>query len=356
MPDALRQRLCRRNGQGVGAARSQSGFTGAKRTRDRSCSDTVFLGQRMSKHTNFVAQRRTEAQTLSTIVEKLVALSKPFAEVQGIDLQVRLVEGAARRAEELRQLAERLQESVLPFFIEDERGRPVRKGSCVLVRLDSDYYAFTAAHVIRGAASSRLWAPPGGKSGKLLPFPWSTSFSTSGGSRDPFDGGVFVLPASTLGSFARCIFLTGSEIDEGDEPDDRKLASCYFVLGYPESRRRVKISHGTHFIHQESFHCTTTPVDAAEYRQENRSQSDHILLDFDHKDIRVAGMRVTPPRLQGVSGGGLFHISRNTCQGPLVAIATDNPRNSRLIIGTRLKHFLAMARDLKATASPELFQ
>jgi hypothetical protein len=128
------------------------------------------------------------------------------------------------------------------------------------------------------------------------------------------------------------------------------------VLGYSASRTQVRISHERRQIEQKSFHCMTSPVAAAEYAREDVPQPDHLLLDFDHKDIVVAKRRVTPPRLQGVSGGGVFHISRDTLQGPLVAIATRNLRNSRLIVGTRLKHFLSMAREMKATVSPALFQ
>jgi len=57
-------------------------------------------------------------------------------------------------------------------------------------------------------------------------------------------------------------------------------------------------------------------VDAAEYLQEGMSQADHVLLDFDHKEIVLGERRVNPPRLQGVSGGGVFHISRETKLGP----------------------------------------
>jgi hypothetical protein len=69
----------------------------------------------------------------------------------GFDLQARLEEASARKSEERRLLAERLQESVVPLFIGDSDGQPDRIGSCVLVRLDSDLFAFTAAHVIRDA-------------------------------------------------------------------------------------------------------------------------------------------------------------------------------------------------------------
>ncbi len=111
----------------------------------------------------------------------------------------------------------------------------------------------------------------------------------------------------------------------------------------------MKISKPERRIHQQSFRFSTQPVDAAEYIQERASKSDHILLDFDHKEIRVEGRRASPPKLQGVSGGGIFQISRKVMRGPLVAIATENRRRSRLIVGTRIKHFLAMVRELKTT-------
>jgi hypothetical protein len=112
----------------------------------------------------------------------------------------------------------------------------------------------------------------------------------------------------------------------------------------------VKISKAERRIHQQSFRFSTQPLDAAEYLQERMSRSDHILLDFDHKEIRVEGRPASPPKLQGVSGGGIFQISRKAMRGPLVAIATENRRRSRLFLGTRIKHFLAMVRELKTRA------
>lgn len=168
----------------------------------------------------------------------------------------------------------------------------------------------------------------------------------SGGDND-LDVGVLVLPRGQLGTFQRHAFLAGTEIDLDDQPDDQSFDSFYLVLGYAASRTQVRVSTAERRIHQHSFRCSTQPVDAAEYIQERMSESDHILLDFDHKEIRVEGRRASPPKLQGVSGGGIFHVSRKRMRGPLVAIATENRRRSRLIVGTRIKHFLAMVRELK---------
>jgi hypothetical protein len=144
----------------------------------------------------------------------------------------------ARRAEEQQRLAERL-ESVVLLFMDDDRGQPDRLGSCVLVRLDSDYYAFTAAHVLRYVGSSRLSALSTGRGGDLLPLPPSTAWLSPTTIDNDLDVGVLALPASALGAFERRVFLTGPEIDQGDQPDDAEFASSYFVLGYSASRTQV---------------------------------------------------------------------------------------------------------------------
>jgi hypothetical protein len=277
-------------------------------------------------------------------------MMEPLAHQHGIDLQTILDEASARKEEEKRLLTERLQESVVPLFIYRD-GQPDRIGSCVLVRSDSEFYAFTAAHVIRDAGSATLFAPSEGRGGKLQPLPPCTAHLESSGGANDLDVGVLALAARRLGAFQHHAFLGDAEIDQEDQPDDQDdLRSFYFVLGYSASRTQVKVSKAERRIHQQSFRFSTQPVDAAEYLQERMSKSDHILLDFDHKEIRVEGRRTSPPKLQGVSGGGIFQISRKAMRGPLVAIATENRRRSRLILGTRIKHFLAIVRELKTTA------
>jgi len=302
----------------------------------------------MSKRIDFAKQRRDQGRSLSSAVRELTTMIEPVAHQHGINLRAILNEASARKSEEERILAERLQESVVPLFI-NRAGLPDRIGSCTLVRLDSEFYAFTAAHVVRDAGSATLFAPSEGKGGKLQPLPPCTAHLKFSGGHNDFDVGVLVLPTHQLGPFQRHAFLAGTEIDLDDQPDDQSVEAFYLVLGYSASRTQVRVTKAERRIHQQSFRCSTQPVDAAEYIQERMSKSDHILLDFDHKEIRVEGRRASPPKLQGVSGGGIFHISRKRMQGPLVAIATENRRRSRLIVGTRVKHFIAMVRELKTT-------
>ena len=217
----------------------------------------------MSKRVDFSKARRAEGRSLTAAVREITELLKIYAGQQGVDLQALLSDAAARGAEEQRHLAERLQQSVVPLFIGDDKRRPGVVGTCVLVRLDSDFSAFTAAHVIRDAGSSQLWAPPGGKGGKLLPLPQCTAYLSSPSNRNDLDVGVLVLPARELGAFQQRVFLTGAEVDQDDLPDDGGIASFYFVLGYPASRTQVKVSSPARHIDHKSFHCAIYPVAAA---------------------------------------------------------------------------------------------
>ena len=221
------------------------------------------LTERVSKRIDYAKERGAQGRSLNTAVRELARLIEPVAQQHGIDLQARLKEASARRSEERRLLAERLQESVVPLFIGDSDGQPDRIGSCVLVRLDSDFFAFTAAHVIRDAASARLFAPSEGRGGKLLPLPPCAAHLISSGSHNDLDVGVLVLPARQLGPFQQRVFLAGTEIDQNDRPDDQGLASFYFVLGYSASSTQMKVSRTERHIYQKSFHCSTNPVDAA---------------------------------------------------------------------------------------------
>lgn len=200
-----------------------------------------------------------------------------------------------------------------------------------------------------------MWFPPRGKGEKFLRLPQNTGLTLLE-HRSGLDVGVLILPTSTLGAFEHRVFLTGSEIDEDGQPDETGIASFYYAFGYSGSRTQVKVSPKARHINQQSFQVSTSIVTAAEYSRENLLPSSHILLDFDHKEIVIKRRRATPPRLQGVSGGGIFHLSRSTQQGPLVAIATENRRRSRLIVGTRIKHFLIAARELSGIGPRKLCQ
>src|ERR1700685_3850216 len=160
----------------------------------------------MSKRIDFAKERRDQGRSLSSAVRKVTAMMEPLAHQHGIDLQTILDEATARKEEEKRLLTERLQESVVPLFIYRD-GQPDRVGSCVLVRLDSEFYAFTAAHVIRDAGSAKLFAPSEGRGGKLQRLPPYTAHLKSSRGNNDLDAGVLALPVCRLGAFQHHVFF-----------------------------------------------------------------------------------------------------------------------------------------------------
>src|SRR5581483_7478475 len=160
----------------------------------------------MPKRIGFAKQRRDQGRSLSSAVRDLMVIMEPLAQEQGINLRTVQNQAAARKEKEKQLLTERLQESVIPLFIYRD-GQPDRIGSCVLVHLDSEFYAFTAAHVIRDAGSAKLFAPSEGKGGKLQPLPPCTAHLKASGSNNDLDVGVLALPAGRLGAFQHHVFL-----------------------------------------------------------------------------------------------------------------------------------------------------
>jgi hypothetical protein len=71
----------------------------------------------MPKRIDFAKQRRDQGRSLSSAVRELTAMMEPVARQHGINLRAILNEASVRKSEEERLLAERLQESVVPLFI-----------------------------------------------------------------------------------------------------------------------------------------------------------------------------------------------------------------------------------------------
>lgn len=270
-----------------------------------------------------------------------------------MEIEAFLRESSVARAKRQHDLAESLTRAVLPVFIHDDTGRPSHLGSCVLVRLDGRHYAFTAGHVIRDARRARLWAAAG--NAKLEPLPYVTLFSSQAadGEVGDIDIGIVPLQSVSLGPFAQCQFL--EDIDAEGATQHNWIDNFYFVMGYPASRKQSEINHGRKKIHVRSFHLATNPPQGDLHKKEGLDRSLHLLVEFDHNDTVVERRRVVPPKLQGVSGGGIFCISRASHTGPLVAIATEHRKQSCILVGTRVRYFVQIARGLTGTDPRKVF-
>jgi hypothetical protein len=274
---------------------------------------------------------------------------------ESVDLAAVLQYTATATAKRKHDLAERLKRTVLPLYLQDERERPWPFASCVLVKVEGRFYAFTAGHVLEKVGALSLWAPA--LNGKLELLPCTGGFIKR--SKNPLkdlDIGLIPLHASSLGPFDGYAFLDETEIDKEGNASYAFLSNFYMVMGYPCSPGQSKVDYPALKLNPKSFQLDTNPPDADLYEQEKLDKVRHILVDFDRDDIRIAGKKVTPPRLQGVSGGGIFCISHETYQGPLIAIATDHRIEARVVAGTRIRYFMEEARRFNRTSPAAIFE
>jgi hypothetical protein len=153
-----------------------------------------------------------EQELLALPLKKLLRLTSLLTEMYPKEAAEARLRSQKKGEEQKKRIANRLIESVLPIFVEDENGRPTRLGTCVLVLVDSNFFAFTAGHVLDDAGRSTLLVPA---DGKLIPLPSSESFRSSRNcdGRD-LDVGVIPLSATGLGGIAQKVFLALTDRDE----------------------------------------------------------------------------------------------------------------------------------------------
>jgi hypothetical protein len=187
------------------------------------------------------------------------AESQPYTEV--VDLAARLQEVAAETVRRKFELAERLKQTVLPLYLQDERERPWPFASCVLAKVEGRLYAFTAGHVLeKVVAPLTLWAPA--LNGKLELVPCSAGFIKR--SKNPLrdlDMGLLALHASSLGPFGGYMFLDETEIDEAENATYGFLRNFYMVMGYPASAGWSKVNYPGLSLNPKSFQLHTSPPD-----------------------------------------------------------------------------------------------
>jgi hypothetical protein len=155
------------------------------------------------------------------------------------------------------------------------------------------------------------------------------------------------------GSSCRFLGTESMELSHQVNPVRRALRE-YLVFGYSVARSQVQIDHHEKHIKQTSLQLTTSAAEPGKYLAHGLSSADQLVLDYDHERIDVDGSPTNMPQLQGVSGGGVFHLPIG---GParLVAVATEHLKPKRLIVATQVAHVVRLARHLIDSEDPRVF-
>lgn len=234
--------------------------------------------------------------------------------------------------------------SVLPVFT-NHTDRPEHYGTCVLVELDGHPLIVTAAHVIEETRkpANRFTVAVGGR--LVTPLSRKALFTAPD---NPMDIGVIPLSALQRDGFIEGggVFLGAEMLDEsekGDGADNQNtLANVYLPVGFPITRSRIQHSQLKIGLKTFSARVTLAPLYPASI-----ATTDQIVLEYEN--LLLEGRKVDPPKLTGMSGGGVFRYQRRHPETiKLVGILTSHEKRPRLMIGTKWGVAARIAREFIA--------
>lgn len=254
-----------------------------------------------------------------------------------------------------RAASQQLAHSVLPLYRETDGGRPEPFATCTLIEHAGCKFFVTAAHALEDRGDSDIYFA-NTASGKIEQVPVNSAYFPVEREQGPKPLDIAVAPVTprNAGEFDGCRFLAADDFAVADRPDHSNPAlSLYFMVGFSASRSRYRIHAQRRRINQDAFPLTAIPSTPEKYAAGALDEGVHLAIDYDERDINRSGKRVVPPRLQGVSGGGMFRFNGLSNEIKLVAIAVEHRRNERIIVGTRIDVVLGLIDALNAKFSSE---
>ena len=233
-------------------------------------------------------------------------------------------------------MAHRLGPVVRPLVATSD-GRHCLAGSCVLVRLGSEVFLFTAAHVLDEPSLllglQARFVRLEGEAIKSMPP------ADKGREDDSADVGIVRLASGLHGALGDTQVLSSAELDVDDRATPELPTQHYLVIGFPGSRATFNVAR--RLARFEGFVLTTTSVKPEVYQRLGFPEHAHVVLAFDQRSAKSPDGRSISPKLSGVSGGGIWNLgdsSDTTHTTPrLAAIAAEwHQGATKAIVGTRV--------------------
>ena len=157
---------------------------------------------------------------------------------------------------------------------------------------------------------------------------------------DRFDLAFTELSDTELADLGAQRFLTIDDFDLSERPDfSRPTGSKYYALGFPcNIQKKPKLGAPTVPI---AMVVQTLPATFDQYHPLQVAPQSHIVLNLDRKDVSGRAGRMTAPKLNGMSGGGLWTaprtLERHTGDERLIAVLTEyHAGSAKVIVGTRI--------------------
>lgn len=233
---------------------------------------------------------------------------------------------------------------VCPIYTRDRTGNVQVTGTGTLVTLNSVYFLITAAHVVRESEISEQYilAPS-----TLLPLKQCST--TEGDRGDKLDFAIFELDYEQI--LATKAWRSFYDLRRDKGPFGIPRHEEFALTGYPATKNKISAT-------ANRKHYLPPPLPLTLLLQhvgEDDAIFDGITYNHDHhhafyfhrrKFLSESGRRVRAPELNGLSGGGVWHLEdvgpdllaspRFTLRGIIIEQNSNPPR----VIATRLEAIL----------------
>lgn len=224
-------------------------------------------------------------------------------------------------------------------------------GNCVLFTAGARYFALTAAHVLDESEPYGLGILGEPDMLDLSATPvYGTVAPDDDRDADRIDFGFVEMSETQVARLGNVRFVTADDLDVNDAPSYlTDLRTKYLVLGYPASKQG-KLTPELE-VSPRSLAYAAQAADPSLYESLGTDPDRHLLLPFDQKSVISAQGKTTAPKLEGMSGCGVWRFdSLHGLPGgrdQLVGLFIEWHRGSRkLLVATRIDQCLEGIRQV----------
>lgn len=233
-------------------------------------------------------------------------------------------QGAEDRISAIAEIAyQKYRRAVQPIY-GTKNGSPAHVGTCFFLRVGTQRYVVTAAHVVDESENSTLYLPVGPRLVAIAGAFACTKIPVGGRAADHYD---FAYAAADDEYFSDPDRATC--IDESDISLNRVSVEthAYMVIGYPRSQNK-KFDTAKKSITPKILHYYGTGRRVPElYQRLKLSGEDHISIKYEDQSRTAEGEWVNSIFPRGMSGGPLIDLGAQT---PPTDHATTTAFNGRL--------------------------
>jgi hypothetical protein len=151
----------------------------------------------------------------------------------------------------------------------------------------------------------------------------------------------------------RFSFSSRADLDEVG-PDDRFAFHC--LVGYPASQNRPKPTSIKQLVAKVSYVAINKLADEVQPYGRAKDSRVHFAFGSRRTMVNAELTPITPPKPNGMSGGGVWRINVDQFTGTLgapklVGIGIEHNRRDNVFIATRIRFVLPLLRDLMQSDS-----